>query len=93
MQGSVPNSLRPTSSDSSFIELVPIVNAGRFASQETAVLVIIDDMNLIARGTEPSIVLQNAVPLRLRASNAYVALRAVSLSGLLLLATPASELI
>ena len=32
VQGSVPNSLRPTSSDSSFIELVPIVNAGRFAS-------------------------------------------------------------
>ena len=39
VQGSVPNSLRPSSSDSSFIELVPIVNAGRFASQETAVLV------------------------------------------------------
>lgn len=36
--------------------------------EETAVLVIIDDMNLIARGTEPRIVLQNAVPLGIRDS-------------------------
>ena len=35
VQGSVPNSLRPSSTDSLFIELVPIVNAGRFASQNT----------------------------------------------------------
>ena len=34
--------------------------------EETAVLVIIDDMNLIARGTEPRIVLQNAVPLGIK---------------------------
>ena len=38
VQGSVPNSLRPTLSDSPYIELVPIVTAGRFASQETAIL-------------------------------------------------------
>ena len=35
VQGSVPNSLRPSSTDSLYIELVPIVNAGRFASQDT----------------------------------------------------------
>ena len=34
--------------------------------EETAVLVIIDDMNLIARGTEPRIVLQDAVPLGIK---------------------------
>ena len=38
VQGSLPNSLRPATIGSSFIEFVPIVNAGRFASQDTSVL-------------------------------------------------------
>ncbi len=54
--------------------------------EETAVLVIIDDMNLIARGAEPRIVLQDAVPLGIRDSHADVALRDVALEGIQVLA-------
>lgn len=36
VQGSLPNSLRPAASSSAFIEFVPIINAGRFASQATS---------------------------------------------------------
>ena len=61
--------------------------------EETAVLVIIDDMNLIARGTEPRIVLQNAVPLGIRDSHADVALRDVALEGIQVLAAQTAELI
>ena len=61
--------------------------------EETAVLVIIDDMNLIARGTEPRIVLQNAVPLGIRDSHADVALRDVALEGIQVLAAQTTELI
>lgn len=35
VQNALPNSLRPAGAASSLIEFVPIVNAGRFASQET----------------------------------------------------------
>ena len=52
-----------------------------------------DDMNLIARGTEPRIVLQNAVPLGIRDSHADVALRDVALEGIQVLAAQTTELI
>lgn len=38
VQNSVPNSVRPLAIDSPYIELVPIVGAGRFASQDTLTL-------------------------------------------------------
>ena len=36
VQGSLPNSLRPATGGSTFVEFVPIVNAGRFAGQNSA---------------------------------------------------------
>ena len=35
VQGALPNSLRPAGTTSAYVEFVPIMNAGRFASQET----------------------------------------------------------
>lgn len=39
VQGALPNSLRPAVAGSSFIELIPVVMAGRFASQDNPDLV------------------------------------------------------